>query len=184
MKTEMKNLDSFKEKAALQGLTLIGLTGSSNGYPEPDLGWFAYGFENIDEAKEFAKKFDCEVSEAEWRDGWGYAHYLCDTDEPFNVTSEWYGDDYRIIKSTPNYLWIEEGYETEREMIDDLGSEYDELSKKRAELIDDLEGNVDFEKENAVLCCNEYYEAISKQPMSFSYDTQNQAVGVAFFFDE
>jgi len=123
----MKNLDSFKEEAESTGLTLMGLTGASNGYPDPDLGWFAFGFKTIDEAKEFAEKFNCEVSEAEWRDGWGYAHYLCDTDEPFNVTSEWYGDDYRICE---------------------------EMS------------------------------VVPKYSLFFSHDTYNQAVGVAFLFDE
>ena len=184
----MKTLENFKNEADRQSLSLMGLTGSANGYPEPDLGWFAYGFASIEEAEKFAGETGGEICLGQWRDGWGYAHYQGMTWKHLGAPSaDWFGDDYRILDSEPKLEEFADffGYASENEMIEhEEAAEVNEKKVAYEELISSCKAYADFESQVVVLCGNDYYEALNREPMSFYHDTRHLAVGVAWLWDE
>jgi hypothetical protein len=73
----MKNhTDLALSLAKERGLPHKGLTSNPTGYPEPDLGYFFYGFGTIAEAEAYAAAIPgAQLAEASWKNGWGYAHF-------------------------------------------------------------------------------------------------------------
>ena len=62
----MKTIEKFKTQANSSGLSLMGVTSSNNGYPEPDLGYFAKGFNSFKDAEEFAKENGGTIIKCTW----------------------------------------------------------------------------------------------------------------------
>lgn len=183
----MKKIDAFLEAAEEKNLKKMGLAGASNGYPEPDLGWFICEFNTYEDAELFAKENGGIVAVSEWRDGWGYAHYLGEAVSALEVDENWYGDGYRIIDSPFKNFAEYMGYDEKEDPCKDFEDEEIEKKKKEyEELKSEVGAYVDWESQNCILDENRFFDTIAKdgREMKFSHDTENKAVGVAYLWSE
>jgi hypothetical protein len=183
-------IEKVKELVKERNLQIMGLTGASNGYPEPDLGWFVHGFANFQEAENFAKKVKGEICQADWKDGWGYAHYGgVAFDSLGKPQSDWYGDDYEVLEKVSEFDFEEVFGESQEEKIEDLidcGSTLEEATEavkddilEYKKYLEELK-TVDFKKNVAVV--REGFVLINVLPrdcMEWADDMSNVAVGVA-----
>lgn len=171
MKTTIRNSEiSLSER---------DVTGSPNGYPEPYIGKFIYGFKNIEQAKEYANEMGGEVTTAEWEDGWSNC-ILGDTPyKEFNSSIDDYGNDYQVI-DTPEelrdaaYFMIDDSmYEDERRAWKKSG---DKLISKCA--------NIDWKKDSIIIYRNDFYDTVPKKSMVWNWDTRTVVIGVVIFSDQ
>lgn len=155
------------------------VTGSPNGYPEPYLGKFYYGFDNLDQAQQYADETSGQVRIAIWKDGWSncvlgetpYGEFTPDIDD--------YGDDYQVI-DTPEELNAAAYF-----MLDDVLEEEDRQAWKESgdKLLSEC-ANIDWEKYSVILYRNDFYDTVPKKSMSFYHDTRHLVIGVVIFSDQ
>jgi hypothetical protein len=155
----MKDTVEIRDIAAYMGLTDTDVTGGNNGYPEPYLGRFIGGFENVAQAVDFTVKAGGQIAIAHWRDGWHNVdlrnpHYILA--EPFTPDDIPFGDDYVVVSSKQDLEWyILEGFE-----------------------MAGTPDNVDWEKESLVYCLGVYRDRYPKEMMKYSHDTHHNEIGV------
>jgi hypothetical protein len=152
------------------------ITGSSNGYPETRLGDFFFGFDNLDQAKEYADQVGGEVRIASWKDGWANCTLQGTPYEEFTPSDDDYGDDFHIIDSA------EELEDAAFGMIEE--SMDDEEKQAWKESGDDLIAccaDINWEKDSVLLHCGDFYETVAKKSMVFHYDTKTSVIGVVVF---
>jgi len=175
----MKTYNEIKEILEGMNLNNKSVTGGRNGYPEPYLGEFYYGFDTFEEIKEFVKENGGVIASASWKDGWAYCNDISETYKPFEISPNSFSDNYHFIylkyekEDFADYL----GYSSIKEMKNYESKEeiLEHLERFRV-LLDECEG-VDFDKQYLVEYCGEY-EIIDKEALEFSYDTINEAIGV------
>lgn len=160
----MKNINELSHKS---------VTGGQNGYPEPYLGQFHYGFDNIIEAKAFAEKHKCEVYTASWKDGWSYCALNGMAFQEFSADPEDYGNAARKIDSVEelknDLAWYKEDYEKE----DEAYTKYEQIEKEALEEAADI----NWEKE-CLIMGDDIWEVVQRTSMKFYHDTKHIAIGV------
>lgn len=168
------------------------ITGSYNGYPDPYVGKFFYGFNNLDQAKEYANKVGGEVRKAEWKDGWdncklgGWAY------EEFSPSTDDYPDDFNVIDTMEEA--INEAYciynsllKTElevSEMNEDEKKEYEDeinAAKESGDNLIDAIANVNWEHDSVIFHCGDFYETVPKKSMVYNWDTRTVVIGVVVY---
>ena len=175
----------FLTKAEEQNLKTKGLTGSGTGYPEPDLGYVAYGFNDFNEAERFAEETGGETIHITFRDGWSYA-----TDRgravipPKTPQSDWFGDGYHVIDSPFKDFTDFIGFKSKAQAVDEMGPEWVvEALKAYDEARADLDACVDFDNGEVALF-EELNFVQALHPMYYDHDTRHYAVGVAHYFED
>ena len=171
--TKNEVLEEAREVSYLQ---IIELTTGSNGYPQGlgDAG--VIGFDDFEEAEEFAHKYGCEVSHFKSKLGWNfwqkygqaYKPYTCD--DYLNDL----GDDYSYANEDDvHYI------NNMKEIINNCYTEYESLT----EYIKDIE----IIKEHVESCRNgqrvivyggKYYETVEATMMRYYEDADKYAIGV------
>jgi len=174
--------ERFKEIAQEHGLTVMGLTGSFNGYPEPEKGFFAYGVADCNHAKRIAEEHGLVVYKARWKDGWGYATAQGEADGELQIAAEWLGDGYEVIDDgVDDDILGHYGYDTEERMRRCEGEMYEARVEAWEEIMRVSE-SIDFSRYVMVLCERRFHEKMSK--CHFDFDTEHIAVGVAYLWEE
>ena len=155
------------------------VTGSPNGYPEPYIGKFYYGFDNLDQAKKYADETGGYVRTAEWKDGWSNCILGGTRYEEFTASTDDYGDNYEVI-DTPEELRNAAYF-----MIDDSMDEDEKQAWQESgdELISCCK-DIDWEKYSVILHCGDFYEKILKKSMVWNWDTRTVVIGVVIFSDQ
>jgi len=152
------------------------ITGSLTGYPEPYIGQFFYGFNNIEEAKEYSTKVGGEVRKAEWKNGWNNCKLGGPAYEELTPSNDDYGDNYQVIdtilelKSEAYFMVNESIDEDEKKMWKNCG---DNLMKNCE--------NINWEKDSVVLENGDFLETVPKKSMVFHFDTRTIVIGVAVY---
>lgn len=188
----MKRLDDFLKQADERMLKIMGLTGSSTGYPSPELGYFVSGFRDFSAVKEFSREQGGAVCGAEWRDGWGYAYFQGKTYKPFDVNSilSRYGDDFGLLETKIEkgdmahfigYESMGEAREWESEAyIADYIVNFDLLIDELDELVDWDGGDFAIiDKTNL-----RFERSVPGEPVNHYHDTRHSAIGVGWLWDD
>lgn len=92
----MNNYEKFHELASENDLRFIETTSGTNGYPQ-DLQPALIGFNDYEEAEEFAREHDLQTYIFHKRDGWQLWQRCNPAYEPFNISAEDYGDNYNMF---------------------------------------------------------------------------------------
>ena len=171
MKTTIRNSEiSLSERP---------VTGSPNGYLEPYIGKFFYGFENIDQAKYYADETGGQVRIGIWKDGWSncvlgetpYGEFSPDIDD--------YGDDYQVIDTAKElndaayFMLVDSMDEEDRQAWKESG---DKLLSECAK--------INWEKDSVILYRSDFYDIVPKKSMSFHHDSRHLVIGVVIFSDQ
>lgn len=166
MKTTIEKLELSKRD----------VTTSLNGYPEPFVGVFHYGFDNMDQAKEYADQIGGEIRVASWKHGWANCRLEGYRYEEFAPSGNDYGDGYRVIDSAEELA--EEAYSMIDESMDD--DEKQAWKESGDDLIECCE-NINWENDSVVLQNGVFIETVAKKSMVFHYDTTTSVIGVVVF---
>lgn len=176
-------------------LSARDVTGSPNGYPEPYIGKFYFGFDNLYQAKEYADETGGYVRIAEWKDGWNNCILGGTPYEEFHPSSDNYGDNYQVIDTLEElrsdaysiYYSLLQTSEEVSAMDHDEKEEYEDeinAAKERGyDLISEC-ADIDWEKYSVILHCGDFYEKVPKKSMVFNWDTRTLVIGVVIFSDQ
>lgn len=164
------------ETTETKNLSKREVTGSSNGYPEPRVGDFFYGFDNLDQAKEYADRVGGDVRIASWKDGWANCTLQGTPYEEFTPSDDDYGDDFHIIDSAEELKFA--AYSMIDESMDD--DEKQAWKESGDELIACC-ADINWQKDSVLLHCGGFVETVPKKSMIFDYDTKTSVIGVVVF---
>src|SRR5574344_1968453 len=94
-KNDMKNEKelSLREISDIEGLKYVETTSGMNGYPE-NIQDAIVGFDNWEQMEEIAEKYSLSPINLHKRDGWRLYERMGMATEPFENSSDDYGDDY------------------------------------------------------------------------------------------
>lgn len=184
----MKDLNNFVKEAQSLQLTVVGLTASRSGYPNPDLGYFVHGFSSWSELESFAGITGCTPHLSLWKDGWKnvYSKGVADEYTLGTISSDWYGQDYDVLFSKisdQKYVrWC--GYDSWEQMVAYEGESYTANKKEHYQELQEVSEGIDFKTHCIVLYCLEYVDVQPKNPLTFTHDTIHKALGVAWLWSE
>ena len=170
----MDNYEKFHLLADENDLKFIETTSGMNGYPQ-DLMPALIGFNDYEEAEDFAREHGLQTYSFHKRDGWQLWERKNPAYEPMIITSDDYGDDYNMF--THNEL--ENYYENEvkpcLEDFDNMDDIKDFLNDEE-EIMDELERCHD--DEAVITYCGRYYDTIKVKTIEWGHDTHNYVIGV------
>lgn len=157
------------------GLQLVDTTSESTGYPK-NIKRAIIGFETMEEAQEYAEKYNLSIETFRKRDGWNLWYRTGDRAyEPFTRSAEDFGDDYMMYTANDE----ENYYLTEvKDAVSDFDNfdDIEQFLKERREVYDAicmLTGDEVVITERGVLS-----EVIPLHTMNYSYDTYHHAIGL------
>lgn len=146
----------------------------NNGYPSNLMGAII-GIDNIEQARELARKHDLDIILLHKRDGWNMYERMDYATEPLKPRADWYGDDYTFYEESDR----EDYYENEvKPFLSDF-NDFEGLERfvnTQKNIYDELE-NID-ETQYVVTYQGSYYETIDKECMMWSYDTHTYVIGL------
>lgn len=170
----MRTYEEIRDIAEAEGLRTIETTSEANGYPA-HLRLAIVGFDNIEHAKEVAKRYSMSVQDFERRDGWQLWHrtgndayeeydpYTAFADEAniYNASDaeNYYADEVKGMLDGFNNFDELQGF------IDDQKQIYDEIA-----MLDDSECLVVFDSGSR--------QTFPLKSMAFSYDTKQSIIGI------
>lgn len=176
MNEELKQMIDLREIAEKEDLDWIETTTSRTGYPK-NLKIALVGFSDFAHAQEVADKYDLDVESFSRRDGWslwtrgGYKMY-----EPYHITSETYGDNYRILGKMSEEVFMEEEVLPVIESSNFLFEQLEDFLQEKKEIWEEIENMED--DEIVVTSYGTYYETVKERTLSFYHDTRFFLIGV------
>ena len=170
----MGNYELFHELAYDNNLQFIETTSATNGYPQ-DLQPALIGFNDYEEAEEFAQEYGLQTYLFHKRDGWQLWQRSKPAYEPMIISAEDYGDDYNMF--THDELDDYFGNEV-KPRLDDFG-DIDSLKT----FVDEQESIMDEldrcnENEAVITYCGDYYDTVKVKSIEWSHATHNYVIGV------
>lgn len=164
-------LREFADNNALQ---FIETTSATNGYPQ-DLKPALIGFNDYEEAEEFAQEHGLQTYIFHKRDGWQLWQRSKPAYEPMTITSDDYGDDYNMFTHDE----LDDYFDNEvKPRLDDFDN-MEELKKflnNQEEIMDELDRCN--ENEAVITYCGDYYDTVKVKSIEWSHDTHNYVIGV------
>jgi len=168
------------EKTLENNLKIVEITHAYNDYPK-NLGDLAViGFDNYDEAYEYANKYSGEISLLKTRDGWHFWHNLGYRGNPLTCNDYLndLGDDYSLMnrKDAINIFKLRmteaiNAFDGDFKDLDDIYKNYEETFEHIYCLNDD---------ENVICYLETYYETVKDTMMSYHEDVYTYTIGVVF----
>jgi hypothetical protein len=164
----------LRELADNNALQFIETTSATNGYPQ-DLKPALIGFNDYEEAEEFAQEHGLQTYIFHKRNGWQLWQRSKPAYEPMTITSDDYGDDYNMFTH------------------DELDGYFDNEVKPRLDSFDDIESLKTFvdeqeiimeeldlcnENEAVITYCGDYYDTVKVKSIEWSHDTHHYVIGV------
>lgn len=170
----MNKYERFHELAANNDLKFIETTSGKNGYPQ-DLLPALIGFNDYEEAEEFASEHDLQTYILHKRDGWQLWERKNPAYEPFNISAEDYGDNYNVFKADELEGYYEHEVKPCLENFDNIEALKDFIEDQE-EIMNELERCDD--DEAIVTYRSEYYDTIKVKSMEWYHDTHSYVIGV------
>ena len=164
------------ENARNSGYSIANITQGINGYPEGLVAYGIIGFDNYEEAEEFAKKYDLETSLFRSRDGWHFWEYRGEKLESLTV------DDYLrdLGDDAKEFDTDDEIFGDGLISIIDMGASFEEIQEYvnlEKELREDLH-YIDNETHALIVKDAVETEVVPRKMMSYKVDVWHWAVGV------
>ena len=164
----------LRELADNNALRFIETTSATNGYPQ-DLKPALIGFNDYEEAEEFAQEHGLQTYIFHKRDGWQLWQRSKPAYEPMTITSDDYGDDYNMF--THDELDDYFGNEVKPRLDDfDNMEELKKFLNNQEEVMDELDRCN--ENEAVITYCGDYYDTVKVKSIEWSHDTHNYVIGV------
>lgn len=164
----------LRELADNNGLQFIETTSATNGYPQ-DLKPALIGFNDYEEAEEFAQEHGLQTYIFHKRDGWQLWQRSKPAYEPMIISAEDYGDDYNMF--TNDELDDYFGNEVKPRLDDfDNMEELKKFLNNQEEIMDELDRCN--ENEAVITYCGDYYDTVKVKSIEWSHDTHNYVIGV------
>lgn len=164
----------LRELADNNALQFIETTSATNGYPQ-DLKPALIGFNDYEEAEEFAQEHGLQTYIFHKRDGWQLWQRSKPAYEPMTITSDDYGDDYNMF--TNDELDDYFGNEVKPRLDDfDNMEELKKFLNNQEEIMDELDRCN--ENEAVITYCGDYYDTVKVKSIEWSHDTHNYVIGV------
>lgn len=164
----------LRELADNNGLQFIETTSGNNGYPQ-DLKPALIGFNDYEEAEEFAQEHGLQTYIFHKRDGWQLWQRSKPAYEPMTITSDDYGDDYNMF--THDELDDYFGNEVKPRLDDfDNMEELKKFLNNQEEIMDELDRCN--ENEAVITYCGDYYDTVKVKSIEWSHDTHHYVIGV------
>ena len=164
----------LRELADNNALQFIETTSATNGYPQ-DLKPALIGFNDYEEAEEFAQEHGLQTYIFHKRDGWQLWQRSKPAYEPMTITSDDYGDDYNMF--THDELDGYFGNEVKPRLDDfDNMEELKKFLNNQEEIMDELDRCN--ENEAVITYCGDYYDTVKVKSIEWSHDTHNYVIGV------
>ena len=164
----------LRELADNNALQFIETTSATNGYPQ-DLKPALIGFNDYEEAEEFAQEHGLQTYIFHKRDGWQLWQRSKPAYEPMTITSDDYGDDYNMF--THDELDDYFGNEVKPRLDDfDNMEELKKFLNDQEEIMNELERCN--ENEAVITYCGDYYDTVKVKSIEWSHDTHNYVIGV------
>jgi len=164
----------LRELADNNALQFIETTSATNGYPQ-DLKPALIGFNDYEEAEEFAQEHGLQTYIFHKRDGWQLWQRSKPAYEPMTITSDDYGDDYNMF--THDELDDYFGNEVKPRLDDfDNMEELKKFLNNQEEIMDELDRCN--ENEAVITYCGDYYDTVKVKSIEWSHDTHNYVIGV------
>lgn len=170
----MEKYELLRELADNNDLKFIETTSGNNGYPL-DLMPALIGFENFDDAEEFAQEHGLQTYIFHKRDGWQLWQRSKPAYEPMTITSDDYGDDYNMV--TPYELdgYYENEVKPRLDSFDDIDSLKNFVDEQES-IMDELDRCN--ENEAVITYCGDYYDTVKVKSIEWSHDTHHYVIGV------
>lgn len=166
--------DEILEQGKNTGLIAIQITYGNNGYPQGLGDWGLTGFENFQDAEQFANENAVEVTLFSIRDGhqlWkkhGYTNKPLSSDDYLNDL----GDNYSEIS-------LENEVDFVKDEIQTLLSNGDfEKAKSLIDYLIEVEGKSNELEDDEILIKGDSFENVKKEMMSYHEDVTTWAIGV------
>lgn len=154
-------------------LTEINTTSKRNGYPS-NIGDAVIGFDNYEQALEFAERFGLTIMCFEKRDGWGLWYRSHVAIEPLTNTSEQRGDNYLSFEKMTEAEYYDEQVRPRLADFDNL-SDLETFIDRQVEIWECIER---MGENQLVITCNGCYdETVDKTTMHWYHDTKHVAIG-------
>lgn len=170
----MEKYELFHELAYDNDLQFIETTEAANGYPQ-NLKPALIGFNDYEDAEEFAQEHDLQTYVFHKRYGWQLWQRSKPAYEPMTITSDDYGDDYNMF--THDELDDYFGNEVKPRLDDfDNMEELKKFLNEQEEIMNELE-RCD-ENEAVITYCGDYYDTVKVKSIEWSHDTHNYVIGV------
>lgn len=164
----------LRELADNNALQFIETTSGNNGYPQ-DLKPALIGFNDYEEAEEFAQEHGLQTYIFHKRDGWQLWQRSKPAYEPMIISAENYGDDYNMF--THDELDDYFGNEVKPRLDDfDNMEELKKFLNNQEEIMDELDRCN--ENEAVITYCGDYYDTVKVKSIEWSHDTHNYVIGV------
>lgn len=164
----------LRELADNNALQFIETTSATNGYPQ-DLKPALIGFNDYEEAEEFAQEHGLQTYIFHKRDGWQLWQRSKPAYEPMTITSDDYGDDYNMF--THDELDDYFGNEVKPRLDDfDNMEELKKFLNNQEEIMDELDRCN--ENEAVITYCGDYYDTVKVKSIEWSHDTHHYVIGV------
>lgn len=174
--TGAKLMKNLREIAEIEGLEYFETTSQMNGYPSHIKGALK-GFDDFEQAKEIAEKYDLSIECFTKKDGWQLWCRSGDwRHEPFKNSADDYGDNYMSYSSGTDE---KEFYKDEvKPFLNDFETfeELEKFIKDRKEIYEEIERADD--DEIVITNYGSYYETIKKESMYFYHDTNHYVIGL------
>lgn len=184
--------DAILEWDGASELEIIEITSGVNGYPS-NLRAGVIGFETMEEAEDFASKYDGSVVCFHRRDGWRLWNIEGWRSEMFDM---WDGDDwnvnyYHTKQDLLNNLY-DDLRETEAQLAQYEDDEEEELAEEELERLEDAKERIRFvenelpdTREGEIVAWyldgdNHAFDVFPRYAMSFYEDTHHYCIGVEF----
>lgn len=164
----------LRELADNNALQFIETTSATNGYPQ-GLKPALIGFNDYEEAEEFAQEHGLQTYIFHKRDGWQLWQRSKPAYEAMTITSDDYGDDYNMFTHDE----LDDYFDNEvKPRLDDFDN-MEELKKflnNQEEIMDELDRCN--ENEAVITYCGDYYDTVKVKSIEWSHDTHNYVIGV------
>ena len=164
----------FRELADNNGLQFIETTSGTNGYPQ-DLKPALIGFNDYEEAEEFAQEHGLQTYIFHKRNGWQLWQRSKPAYEPMIISAENYGDDYNMLLASELIKYFDNEVKPRLDDFDDIDS-----LKKFVDEQEIIMEELDLcnENEAVITYCGDYYDTVKVKSIEWSHDTHHYVIGV------
>lgn len=170
----MEKYELFHELAYDNDLQFIETTEAANGYPQ-NLKPALIGFNDYEEAEEFAQEHGLQTYIFHKRDGWQLWQRSKPAYEPMTITSDDYGDDYNMVSPDELDDYYENEVKPRLDSFDDIDSLKNFVDEQES-IMDELDRCN--ENEAVITYCGDYYDTVKVKSIEWSHDTHHYVIGV------